>query len=196
MSLKSLDPRSLEPFFIKFYFTIHKKVMTEKQSNTIWNILSSVKFTFFLLIILALTSILGTIIPQQESAGQFARELSPGLLKLLNSLQLFDMYHSLWFRLIISFLSLNLVVCSINRFPATLKLFRLKPSPDRSQPFENIHPDRIISVNGPFSFIKNSVLELFQKQYKKYYRKRYRRRQLLLWREGTIIRFRCLSCAF
>ena len=39
---------------------------TEKTSNVIWNFFSSVKLTITLLIILAIASIVGTIIPQQE----------------------------------------------------------------------------------------------------------------------------------
>jgi len=66
---------------------------------------TSVKLTLGLLIVLAVTSIFGTVIPQQEGAMELAEELSPGLVSLLSSLQLFDMYHSLWFRLIIGTLA-------------------------------------------------------------------------------------------
>ena len=39
-----------------------------KQSNALWNLFTSVKLTLGLLIVLAVTSILGTVIPQQEGA--------------------------------------------------------------------------------------------------------------------------------
>ena len=146
--------------------------MAEKSSNPIWNILSSVKFTLILLIILAATSILGTIIPQQESATGFASELSPGLANLLNSLQLFDMYHSIWFRLIISLLALNLIICSINRFPGTLTLFRLKPKPDRSKSFEDLAPGRKLSLKGELNKVTEIVFQGLEKQYKNVVQKR------------------------
>ncbi len=101
--------------------------MAEKSPNPIWNTLSSIRITLILLIILAITSIFGTLIPQQEESIKFAQGLSPGLAHMLSSLQVFDMYHSVWFRLIICCLALNLIVCSIDRFPVTLKLFRAHP---------------------------------------------------------------------
>jgi cytochrome c biogenesis protein len=89
--------------------------MSENKSNPLWNILRSVRLTLILLAVLATASIVGTLIQQQDSSA---------------------IYHSLWFRLIIFFLSINLIVCSIDRFPATLKLFSLIPKPDRSKVFD------------------------------------------------------------
>lgn len=77
--------------------------------------LRSVRLTLVLLSILAVVSVIGTLIQQQDSAV---------------------IYHSIWFRFIIFFLSVNLIVCSIDRFPATLNLFNLMPKPDRAKVFE------------------------------------------------------------
>jgi len=141
--------------------------MSENSPNPIWNILSSIRLTLVLLIILAITSIFGTLIPQQEASVEFAQKLSPGLASFLSSLQLFDMYHSIWFRLIIIFLVLNLVVCSINRFPATLKLFRLTPSPDKAKPFEGLLPQRTITGDGMLKEVAEGVMRLLRKRYRK-----------------------------
>lgn len=89
--------------------------MADKKTNPLWNFLRSVRLTLVLLSILAVASIIGTLIQQQDSAA---------------------IYHSIWFRFIIFFLSINLIVCSIDRFPATLNLFHLIPKPDRSKVFE------------------------------------------------------------
>jgi cytochrome c biogenesis protein len=89
--------------------------MSENKSNPLWKFLKSVKLTLVLLALLAAASVVGTLIQQQDSSA---------------------IYHSLWFRLIIFFLSINLIVCSIDRFPATLKLFSLIPKPDRVKVFE------------------------------------------------------------
>ncbi|MFC1868297.1 cytochrome c biogenesis protein ResB [Thermodesulfobacteriota bacterium] len=140
--------------------------MPEKSSNPIWNSLSSVKLTFILLILLAITSITGTIIPQQEGAAKFAQALSPGLVRLFSSLQLFDMYHSIWFRFIICFLTINIIICSIDRFPTTLKLFRLVPRPDRSKPFEGLPQQRILSGKGEINDVTAKVMEILKRQYK------------------------------
>jgi cytochrome c biogenesis protein len=104
-----------------FYYSGY--IMTDKKTNPLWNILKSVKLTLFLLSILAIVSIIGTLIQQQDGAG---------------------IYHSIWFRLIIFCLSINLIVCSVDRFPATLKLFRLTPNPDRSKLFDDATPRTIL----------------------------------------------------
>ena len=111
-------------------------------ANPVWNLFKSVKLTIFILIVLAIASIVGTLIPQQEEAMRFARELSPGMLRLFQTLNLFDIYHALWFRLIIAALALNLIVCSIDRFPAVWKRLKALPKPDRAKPFENLPPER------------------------------------------------------
>lgn len=88
--------------------------------------LKSVKLTLILLSILALASITGTVMPQQEGGG---------------------IYHSLWFRFLIFALSANLIVCSIDRFPSTLKLFRVTPKPDRARVFEE-NSSRTVLLSG------------------------------------------------
>ena len=138
-----------------------------KNSNLIWRFFSSVKLTLFLLIILAITSLLGTLIPQQEAAVEFARGLSPRMFQVLSSLSLFDMYHSSWFRIIIGLLALNLIICSLNRLPTTLKLFRAPTRADRSKPFENLSAERSFSVNGEMGHVGERVANLLEKQYKR-----------------------------
>jgi cytochrome c biogenesis protein len=139
---------------------------TKKQNDAIWSALASVKLTLLLLIILAAASILGTIIPQQERAMEWAQQLSPSMVSFLNSLQLFDLYHSVWFRLIIGVLALNLVVCSIDRFPSSLKRYRALPQPDRAKPYENLPPQRILSVNGDLNAVSNRVAEFLKGRYR------------------------------
>ena len=142
------------------------KPSNTNPTNPIWEFFSSVRLTIVLLIILAVTSIFGTVIPQQEAAISFAQKLNPSLANFLQSLQLFDMYHSIWFRLIIGLLAVNLVICSLNRIPTTIRRFRFRPSPDRSRPFENISPDREILVKGDKDQIRNNVWEWVQERYK------------------------------
>jgi cytochrome c biogenesis protein len=136
---------------------------TEKSANVLWRFLSSVKLTIALLIILAVTSIFGTVIPQQEGAMEFAQRLSPSLVRLLGALQLFDMYHSLWFRLLIGTLALNLIVCSLERLPASLKRFRARPRPDRAKPFEDQAPHRHFEVNGRIPDITRPVARVLKR---------------------------------
>jgi len=144
---------------------------TGTKENLLWNVFTSVKLTLGLLIALALTSIFGTVIPQQEGAMEFAARLSPGLVSILNSLQLFDMYHSLWFRLLIGTLGLNLVICSLDRFPAALKRFQAAPKLDRSKPFENLPPHRSIAAQGKIDDLIALTAGILKGPYKRIHQK-------------------------
>jgi cytochrome c biogenesis protein len=140
---------------------------SKKPDSPVWSALSSVKLTLALLIILAAASLLGTIIPQQENAMGLAQRLSPRLFSFLSNLQLFDLYHSLWFRLIIGVLVLNLIVCSIDRFPSSLKLYRASPQPDRAKPYENLPAQRIVSVKGDLNGVSGRVADFLKRKYRK-----------------------------
>ena len=148
-----------------------EKSDTKPRPNVIWNFLSSVKLTLFLLVILAATSIFGTLIPQQQEALKWAQKLSPGLVRLFTSLELFDMYHSIWFRLIIGALALNLIVCTLDRLPTTLRLFRAHARPDRSKLFTHIPPERDFLVKGLMEEVADQVAGLLSGPYKNMKRK-------------------------
>ncbi len=141
--------------------------MPLKIKKTPLSFLSSLKLTITLLIIIAVASILGTIIPQQYEGGESFRHLSPGLVKAFRSLQLFDMYHSVWFIILMGLLSLNLIVCSVNRFPTSWRLFRKIPSLDRGKPFEDLSSDRVLIIERKLNEVISRVENLLRRRYKR-----------------------------
>jgi len=141
------------------------------MKKAVLSFLSSLKLTIGLFIIIAVASLLGTVIPQQYDGGESIRHLNPALVKVFESLQLFDMYHSIWFIILMGLLSLNLTVCSLNRFPTSWKLFRKIPSLDRSKPFENLSPDRILATEKERNEVIFGVERLLLKRYKRVRRK-------------------------
>jgi len=149
------------------------KSIEKKKSNAIWRFFSSVKLTIVLLILLAVASVIGTLIPQlsQREGIEFARSLSPEVFRFLNSLDLFDMYHSLWFRFLIGCLAMNLVICSIDRFPIIWKLSHKTPSPDRSKPFEALSPEQTFLVAGKIGDASDQVGKYLNRHFKKIHTK-------------------------
>jgi len=141
---------------------------TDKKPNALWRFFSSVRLTIVLLIVLAITSIIGTLIPQQgQGAVQFARSLSPGWFSFFSSLGLFDMYHSIWFRLLLGCLGLNLIICSVDRFPGAWKRFRTIPRPDRKKPFEHLPPEQTFLIQAKIEDPGLGIGQLLQKRYKR-----------------------------
>lgn len=90
-----------------------------KLLESFLNFFSSVKLALFTLGCLSVTSIIGTIIPQKESFQFYVNKYGA---KAATFFQLFDltsMYTSWWFLSLLGLLSINLIVCSIDRFPKT-----------------------------------------------------------------------------
>ncbi|MBC2745380.1 MAG: cytochrome c biogenesis protein ResB, partial [Desulfosarcina sp.] len=99
-----------------------------KNANPLWNFFCSVKLTVVLLLSLALTSIIGTVIPQNQSPDAYLHAYGAFRYQLLSALGIFDMYHSWWFQGLLLLLTVNIVVCSIDRLSGSWKLiFTRKP---------------------------------------------------------------------
>jgi cytochrome c biogenesis protein len=87
-----------------------------------WDFFCSLKLSIFLLIGLAVTSIIGTVIPQGNIPPEYLQTISEAKFKLYQSLGFFDMYHSWWFILLLYMLTVNLIACSIKRLPRVWKI--------------------------------------------------------------------------
>ena len=98
--------------------------MNAKDRNpaaAIWDFFCSLKLTIVTLILLAATSIIGTVIQQNRTPEEYLQVYSETTYSILNSLQFFDMYHSWWFLALLGIFSINLIACSIKRFPRVWK---------------------------------------------------------------------------
>ncbi|MEE9613629.1 MAG: cytochrome c biogenesis protein ResB [Thermodesulfobacteriota bacterium] len=82
-----------------------------------WELFSSVKLIVFVLIILALTSIIGTVIEQNQPVDTYVTDYGEKWANVILALRLNDMYHSFWFTGLLGVMTLNIVVCTIERFP-------------------------------------------------------------------------------
>lgn len=139
--------------------------MTVKTSM-LWSFFSSVKLTIVLFIVLIALFILGTFIPQQGNALTFASHFSPLAQKVFHALQLFDIYHSLLFYAAAALLSLNLIICSLNRFPRTWQQYRAPLSPAPESLFKNIELPQILVTDKT----KESTIQIIEPLLKKYCR--------------------------
>ena len=92
----------------------------------IWLFFASVKLTVAVLITLAVTSIIGTLIPQNETPAAYVRAFGDLLYRIFYILDIFDMYHSWWFQFLLLLLAMNVIVCSIERLSATWKIIFTK----------------------------------------------------------------------
>ena len=85
--------------------------------HALWIFLCSLKLTVVTLLLLAATSILGTVIPQKLPLAEYQQHYGEKV-QILQALQLDDMYHSVWFTALLGLFVLNLAACSLRRLPA------------------------------------------------------------------------------
>ena len=108
-----------------------KVTISEKEKGyqvILIDLFRSVKLTIFLLILLAILSIIGTVITQNATSEEYIERYGTGLYEVLDFFALFDMYHSWWFSTILLALVVNLVACSLHRFPGVWNQFFRKSS--------------------------------------------------------------------
>ncbi|MBW2645841.1 MAG: cytochrome c biogenesis protein ResB [Deltaproteobacteria bacterium] len=127
-----------------------KKKEEESFKERIWSFFASVKLSVVLLLVLAVTSIIGTVIPQNEDPASYFQRYGEALYKIFKFLGLFDMYHSWWFLFILMMLTINLVVCSFNRLPTVWRIVSVKNPKFNKKRFNNIRrKDSFIIPSSP-----------------------------------------------
>lgn len=93
-----------------------------KLFTQLWDFFASVKLAIFTLCTLAVTSIIGTVIPQGESFSFYAQKYGPKAAHFFKILDIGEMYYSWWFLGLLALLSANLIICSFDRFPRVWKI--------------------------------------------------------------------------
>lgn len=139
--------------------------MTKNKSG-IRSFFSSVQLTIVLLSLIAFFAVIGTLVPQREAAIELASRLSPALFSFLQKMQIFDLYHSIWFFLLMILLSVNLIVCSLDRFPMAWRRFRLRPLPQNEDVFKDLPEENIFQIKGDIQQAANNAAGLLKKRFR------------------------------
>jgi cytochrome c biogenesis protein len=84
----------------------------------------SLRLAIALLLLVALASTIGTVLPQDEGAAAITNStFSPLVKRLLFAIHADDVYHCLWFQSLLGLLFINLAACTKLRFPATWRRY-------------------------------------------------------------------------
>jgi len=95
--------------------------------DIVFDFFRSLKLTIFLLILLAILSIIGTLIKQNAPSAEYIHRYGVKLYNVFEFFNLFDMYHSWWFSAILLLLVINLIACSLHRFPGVWRQISREP---------------------------------------------------------------------
>ncbi len=109
-----------------------------KNKSGIWSFFASVQLAIVLLLLIVFFALIGTQVPQREAAVELAGSMTPGLYSFLQKMQIFDLYHSVWFILLMGLLAVNLLICSLDRFPLAWRRFRMRHVPQNRDAFKDL----------------------------------------------------------
>lgn len=126
-------------------------------SDRLWRVFSSMKMGLALLGIIALISGIGTLIPQAEMDPERAKAVG----QLWQTMGLTHLYSTIWFRLLLGLLCINLIVCSIQRLGGIYKrTFQLTPPSNLARvPQKNRQV-----IQGALAPLQESVQEVLKQQ--------------------------------
>jgi cytochrome c biogenesis protein len=127
---------------------------------------ASVKLAFVLLIALAATSVIGTVLPQGEPLEMFTRRYGAATGGIIRFFQLQDMYHSWWFQWLLLLLSANLIVCSLKRFSTTWKVIQAPARPVSDSLFETLPYRKKMRLPSNPTASRERVEALLRKKFK------------------------------
>ncbi|HDN94832.1 MAG TPA: cytochrome c biogenesis protein ResB [Nitrospirae bacterium] len=131
--------------------------------ESIWSLLASVKLAISLLIMLAATSIVGTIVEQNAEPAQnikllakfFGDSFAPTVYNIFAKLGFMDMYDSWWFLGLLALFGINLIVCSLERFPKTWKLVQAVQRPMSESVLKSLPVKKELKIKTTLSVAKD-----------------------------------------
>jgi len=102
-------------------------------------LLSSMRFAISLLTIIAVASIIGTVLKQNEPMPNYVNQFGPFWFEVFGKLSLYAVYSSWWFLLIMTFLVISTSLCIARNAPKMLKDMRSWRENVREQSLRNFH---------------------------------------------------------
>lgn len=102
-------------------------------------LLSSMRFAISLLSLLAIASVIGTVLKQNEPMPNYVNQFGPFWFEVFNKLGLYSVYSAWWFLLILAFLVTSTSLCIIRNAPKMLADMRSWRENVREQSLRNFH---------------------------------------------------------
>ncbi len=137
--------------------------------SKLWKFFASIRLTVVLLLSLAATSIIGTVIPQNQSPADYFHNYGEFFYNFFSALNIFDMYHSWWFQILLLMLTINVIVCSLNRLSTTWKIVFVKIPPFNVSKFRTLSNKQEFTSNRSLEDLRNKYEQAASKKYG-YYR--------------------------
>jgi len=141
------------------------KAWYQRVGSKTWYFFNSLKLTLSVLITLAIVSIFGTVIEQNLPVANYHAHYGARWTKIILTLGLSDMYHAKWFVFLLALLTVNIIVCTFERFPPKWKsLLTHKPSRFDPRVIDKCAHHHTITLNESAALACDMVTELLKKK--------------------------------
>lgn len=102
-------------------------------------LLSSMRFAISLLTLVAIASVIGTVLKQNEPMSNYVNQFGPFWFEVFGQFSLYTLYSAWWFLLIMAFLVLSTSLCIFRNAPKMLKDMRSWRENVREESLRNFH---------------------------------------------------------
>ncbi|MFM9435573.1 cytochrome c biogenesis protein [Janthinobacterium sp. CG_23.3] len=102
-------------------------------------LVSSMRFAISLLTLIAIASMIGTVLKQNEPMPSYVNQFGPFWFEVFHKLSLYAVYSAWWFLLIMAFLVASTSLCIVRNAPKMLKDMRSWRDNVREQSLRNFH---------------------------------------------------------
>ncbi|PIE57220.1 MAG: hypothetical protein CSA34_00130 [Desulfobulbus propionicus] len=137
--------------------------MATRHSPSLRAFFASVKLALLLLFFLAVTSIIGTIVPQNSSSAFYIDKFGAKTAHLIEVLQISDMYNAWWFLGLLTLFAINLVVCSLERIPKVVRLLQRDNLAITPEKLMRMRPAKTVQMSGDLKTTGQHVQDLLKK---------------------------------
>ncbi|HEX5393164.1 MAG TPA: cytochrome c biogenesis protein ResB [Rhodocyclaceae bacterium] len=95
--------------------------MTRTFARNVYELFSSMRFAISLLTLLAIASVVGTVLKQNEPYNAYLNQFGPFWFPIFEKLGLYGVYHATWFLVVLVFLVVSTSLCIVRQAPQMLK---------------------------------------------------------------------------
>jgi cytochrome c biogenesis protein len=133
--------------------------------DKIWDSFASIRLAIIIFASISLTSIIGTVLEQQAEPSKniqvltriFGESLAPNIYAILEKLGFMDMYRSWWFVALLITLSVNIIICSLDRLPRIWKIVKEPIGPLSEERIKKFIIHRETVLKGKPDKVKDAV---------------------------------------
>ncbi len=135
----------------------------KKTENMVWRFFASVRLALFTLLILATTSVIGTLIPQKNPPEFYIESFGQRTAQFFQLLDVPDMYNSWWFLSLLFLFSINLIVCTIDRLPNVWQMVVLNNLDTGPERLEKMPHRQLFHASGNTAALTETAIALLAK---------------------------------